>query len=73
MSTMTCFMQINKNKPAHDKTYNRTSAISEDSDQPVHPHSLIRVFADGICLLQPQDYLNRDEREPMTYRGGCTD
>ena len=33
------------NKPAHDKTYNKTCATSEDSDQPAHPRSLIRVFA----------------------------
>ena len=40
-------------EPAHDKTYNKTSATSEDSDQPAHPRSLIRVFADRMCLLQP--------------------
>ena len=36
------------------KTYNKNCAASEDSDQPAHPRSLIRVFADGIygmCLL----------------------
>ena len=33
------------NGPAHDKTYNKTHAASEDSDQPAHPRSLIRVFA----------------------------
>ena len=26
---------------------------SEDSDHPAHPHSLMRVFADGMFLLQP--------------------
>ena len=31
--------------PAHDKTYNKTCAPSEDSNQPGHPPSLIRVFA----------------------------
>ena len=44
------------NKPAHDKTYNKTCATSEDSDQPAHPRSLIRVFAERMCLLQPLDY-----------------
>ena len=34
------------NKPAHDKTYNKTCVTSENSDQPAHPRSLIRVFAD---------------------------
>ena len=40
-------------EPAHGKTYNKTCAISEDSDQPAHPRSLIRVFAVRMCLLQP--------------------
>ena len=31
------------NEPAHDKTYNTTCATSEDTDQPVHPRSMIRV------------------------------
>ena len=38
---------------AHDKTYNKTKATSGDSDQPAHPRSLIRVFADHMYLLQP--------------------
>ena len=33
------------NEPMHDKTNNRTCAPREDSDQPGHPPSLIRVFA----------------------------
>ena len=32
-------------EPAHDKTYKMACVPSEDSDQPVHPPSLIRVFA----------------------------
>ena len=35
---------------------------SKDSDQPVHPCSLIRVFADRMCLLQPPD-----EQNPIPY------
>ena len=31
-------------EPPHDKTNKRTFAPSEDSDQPRHPPSLIRVF-----------------------------
>ena len=50
-------------EPVADKTYNKTCATSEDSDQPVHPHSLIRIFVDRMCLLQPK----RDEREPLPY------
>ena len=34
-----------QNQPQHDKTNKRTCAPSEDSDQPGHPPSLIRVFA----------------------------
>ena len=57
----------NKIEPAHDKTYNKTCATSEDSDQPAHPRSLIRVFADRICLLQPVGYPKRDKGEPLPY------
>ena len=32
-------------EPPHDKTNKMTFAPSEDSDQPRHPPSLIRVFA----------------------------
>ena len=54
-------------EPAHDKTYNKTCATSEDSDQPQYLHSLIRVFADGMCLLQPPGCPKRDEQEPLPY------
>ena len=62
-----------------DVTYNNLSqrttkptirrATSEDSDQPAHPRSLIRVFADRICLPQPLGYPKRDERESLPYWG----
>ena len=42
-----------KNEPAHDKTYNKTWTGSKDSVQPAHPRSLIKVFADNMCLQQP--------------------
>ena len=44
------FISLKKTKyePAHDKTYKMACAPSEDSDQPGHPPSLIRVFA--ICM-----------------------
>ena len=32
-------------EPTHDETNYMACAPSEDSDQPVHPPSLIRVFA----------------------------
>ena len=50
---------------AHDKNYNKTCASSEDSDQPAHPRSLIRVFADRMCLLQPPGHPKRDKQEPL--------
>ena len=49
------------------KNYNKTCATSEDSDQPGHLRSLIRVFADRMCLLQSPGYLKRDERVPLPY------
>ena len=57
--------------PAHDKTYNTTCATSEDTDQPADPRSLIRVFADCLCLLQPKGYPKRDKRK-LAILGGCT-
>ena len=36
---------------AHDKTYNKTCATSDYSDQLAHLSGLIRVFADRACLL----------------------
>ena len=35
------------------------------TDQHVHLHSLSSVFADPMCLLQPQGYSKRDKREPL--------
>ena len=35
----------NRNEPHHDKTNKMARAPSEDSDQPGHLPSLIRVFA----------------------------
>ena len=37
--------RINENEPAHGKTNQMACAPSEDSDQPGHPPSLIRVVA----------------------------
>ena len=54
-------------KPAYDKTYNKTCATSEDSDQPAHPHSLIRVFAERMCLLQLRIYSKRNKRESFPF------
>ena len=52
---------------AHDKTYNKTFATIKDSDQTAHSRSLIKVFADRMCLLQPPGYPTRSKREPVLY------
>ena len=39
-------------EPKHDKTNKMTCAPSEDSDQPGHPPSLIRVFS--VCSMDSQ-------------------
>ena len=47
-------------EPAHDKTYKMACTTSEDSDQPVPPRSLIRVFAVRLkkpCVLRLLSYL----------------
>ena len=73
--TKLCFMTClprdcwTLNKPAHDKTYKKSCATSEDSDQPAHPRSLIRVFADRMCLLQPSGYPKRDKLDPFHVQG----
>ena len=46
---LTCtFSRLTHYKPVHYKTDKMACAPSEDSDQPGHPPSLIRVFA--VCL-----------------------
>ena len=42
-------------------------AINEDSDQPAHPHSLIRVFAARTCLLKPPGYPGKNENPCHTW------
>ena len=54
-------------EPAYDKAYNRTCATSEDSDQLTGPRSMIRIFDDSMCLLQPPDYPKRDKRELLPF------
>ena len=41
LSTHVFVKKEKQNEPVHDKTYNKTCAGSEDSDQPVHLHMLI--------------------------------
>ena len=47
----------------NNKTYKKTCATSQDSDQTAHPRSLIRVFADHMRLSQPPAI----QREIMEY------
>ena len=49
----------------HVKTCNKTCVTNEYSDQPAHPCNLISVFADRLCLLQPQGYPKKDKQEPL--------
>ena len=56
------------NAPAQNKTYKKTCATNEDSDQPAHSRSLIIVFADLMCFLLTPGYLKRNEREPLPYQ-----
>ena len=51
-----------KCEPAHDKTYKMACAPSEDSDQPGHPPSLIRVFAVRIKKAWILSYLLSAQR-----------
>ena len=62
---LTMIYQCKTTEPEHDKTYKKTSATSEVLDQPGHPRSLIRVFADRMRLLQPPGYSKKDKREPL--------
>ena len=41
-----------RNEPEHDKTHIITCAPHKDSDQPAHPRSLIRVFANALCIAK---------------------
>ena len=66
-SVQVCLGLNAKHMPANDKTYYQTCAIIEDSDHPTHPRSMIRVFADRKCLLQPPGYPKRDKQTPVPY------
>ena len=55
------------NEPADEKTYNKTCAPSEVSDQPAQQCSLIRVSADCMCILRPLGYLKRDKLELLPH------
>ena len=50
-----------------EKSYNKTYVTSKDSYYPAHLCSLIRAFANHMCLLQPSDYPKTDKQEPLPY------
>ena len=49
-------------EPAHEKTYNKTCVINEDSEQPLHPPSMARVL--NHYSLDSPEFLEgtRDQR-----------
>ena len=61
----TSFLQLGSNEPPHDKT-NKMTAHSEDSDQPGHLPSLIRVFA--MCSTKA---LFMRRAKMLIRLGGC--
>ena len=50
-------------EPAHDKTYKMACAPGEDSDQPGHSPSLIRVFALSMKKVWVFSYPLRDSKK----------
>ena len=59
----TILSPIITNKPPHDKTNIMTCAPSEDSDQPVHPPNLIRVFAAPQWVAYDPSFLHADSED----------
>ena len=57
------------NEPPRDKTNKMARAPSEDSDQPGHPPSLIRVFAVCLRVVKDPSFLQADsEDSDQTWR-----
>ena len=52
--------RLNIIEPPHDKTNKMACAPSEDSDQPGHPPSLIRIFAVRSWVTQNPSFLHAD-------------
>ena len=57
-------------EPPRDKTNKVACAFSEDSDQPGHPPSLIRVFAGAHWVAKDPGFLHVDSEDP--YQTGRT-
>ena len=58
-------------EPLHDKTSKMAYAPSEDSDQPGHPPSLIRVFAVRMKKVHVLRYPLSAAQERLIRLGGC--
>ena len=50
-------------KPHRDKTNKMACVPSEDSDQPGHPPSLIRVFAVRLRVAKDPSFLHADSED----------
>ena len=59
-------------EPPYDKTKKMVCALKEDSDQPRHPPSLIRVFAVRMKKAWVLSYPLRTQRR-LIRLGGCPD
>ena len=59
--------QTAEHEPLHDKTNKMACAASEDSDQPGHPPSLIRVFAVRMMKALTLSYPGKT----LIRLGGC--
>ena len=51
------------NEPRHDKTNQSDCAPSEDSDQPGHQPSLIRIFACTQWVAKDPSFLRADSED----------
>ena len=66
------WVSSHKFQPAHNKTYYKTCATSEDAEQPADPHSLISL-PDCLCLVQPPCCLKKKWwTGTLTILCGCT-
>ena len=56
------------NDSQRQKTYIRTCATSEDSDQPVHSHRLIRIFTGRILIANDANCLHANAQADLSLR-----
>ena len=63
MTVSWIFFAVSLIEPPHDKTNKIACAPSEDSDQPGHPPSLIRVFAVRSVIAKDPSFLHADSED----------